>query len=99
MNTQEQTVAAAKKEGRLNFYVGRYGTEPLLDEFRKEFPDIKILVISSFQDDENVHAMLRNGADGYIDKGSLYHDLASNIRSVYHGKKVLSKEAYALQFR
>ena len=31
----ENTVAAAKKEGRLNFYVGRYGSEPLLNEFRK----------------------------------------------------------------
>jgi hypothetical protein len=40
--TWENTVAAAKKEGRLNFYVGRYGSEPLLDEFRKEFPEIKI---------------------------------------------------------
>jgi iron(III) transport system substrate-binding protein len=39
----ENTVAAAKKEGRLNFYVGRYGSEPLLNEFRKEFPQIKIV--------------------------------------------------------
>ncbi len=29
--TWENTVAAAKKEGRLNFYVGRYGSEPLLE--------------------------------------------------------------------
>jgi len=28
----EQTVAAAKKEGRLNLYVGRYGQAALLDE-------------------------------------------------------------------
>src|SRR5918996_4681216 len=41
--TWESTVTAAKKEGRLNFYVGRYGSEPLLNEFRKEFPDIKIV--------------------------------------------------------
>src|SRR6267142_2966359 len=40
--TWENTVAAAKQEGRLNFYVGRYGSEPLLNEFRKEFPEIKI---------------------------------------------------------
>ena len=40
--TWENIVAAAKKEGRLNFYVGRYGSEPLLNEFRKEFPEIKI---------------------------------------------------------
>ena len=39
----DKTVAAAKKEGRLNLYVGRYGSEKLLDEFRKEFPDIKIV--------------------------------------------------------
>jgi hypothetical protein len=38
--TWEKTVAAAKKEGKLNFYVGRYGSEPLLNEFRKEFPEI-----------------------------------------------------------
>ena len=39
----DNTVAAAKKEGRLNFYVGRYGSEKLLNEFRKEFPEIKIV--------------------------------------------------------
>ena len=42
----EQTVAAAKKEGRLNFYVGRYGSEPLLNEFRKEFPEIKLVTVN-----------------------------------------------------
>jgi len=42
----EATVAAAKKEGKLNFYVGRYGTEPLLDEFRKEFPEIRIVSVN-----------------------------------------------------
>src|SRR5215813_5503112 len=42
----EKTVAAAKKEGRLNFYVGRYGTEPLLNEFRKEFPEIKLVTVN-----------------------------------------------------
>jgi iron(III) transport system substrate-binding protein len=44
--TWEQTVAAAKKEGRLNFYVGRYGTEPLLNEFRKEFPEIRLVTVN-----------------------------------------------------
>ncbi len=39
----DKTVAAAKKEGRLNFYVGRYGSEKLLNEFRKEFPEIKLI--------------------------------------------------------
>jgi iron(III) transport system substrate-binding protein len=42
----EKTVAAAKKEGKLNFYVGRYGSEPLLNEFRKEFPEIKLVIVN-----------------------------------------------------
>src|SRR5918999_2644828 len=45
-DTWEKTVAAAKKEGRLNFYVGRYGSEPLLDEFRKGFPEIKLVTVN-----------------------------------------------------
>src|SRR6266496_5985713 len=44
--TWEKTLAAAKKEGKLNFYVGRYGTEPLLNEFRKEFPEIKLVTVN-----------------------------------------------------
>ncbi len=43
----EKTVAAAKKEGQLNFYVGRYGTEPLLNEFRKDYPEIKIISVNA----------------------------------------------------
>jgi hypothetical protein len=37
----ERTVEAAKKEGRLNLYVGRYGQAPLLEEFKDEYPEIR----------------------------------------------------------
>jgi ABC-type Fe3+ transport system substrate-binding protein len=42
----EKTLAAARREGKFNLYVGRYGTEPLLNEFRKEYPDIKIISVN-----------------------------------------------------
>lgn len=42
----EKTLAAAKKEAKLNLYVGRYGSEPLLNEFRKEFPEIKLVTVT-----------------------------------------------------
>lgn len=45
-STWEKTLAAAKKEGKLNLYVGRYGAEPLLNEFRKEFPEIKLVTVN-----------------------------------------------------
>ena len=46
----EKTIAAAKKEGQLNLYVGRYGQPALLDEFRKEFPEIKITSVNGTGD-------------------------------------------------
>jgi iron(III) transport system substrate-binding protein len=46
----EQTVAAAKKEGRLNLYVGRYGQTALLDEFKKDYPEIKIVSVNGTGD-------------------------------------------------
>jgi ABC-type glycerol-3-phosphate transport system substrate-binding protein len=46
----EQTVAAARKEGRLNFYVGRYGQAALLEEFKKDYPAIQIASINGTGD-------------------------------------------------
>lgn len=60
-----------------------------------QFADIKILALSSLQDHETVHAMLQNGADGYISKSKLFHDLADAIRATYYGKKVFSSEAFS----
>src|SRR4029453_6434856 len=46
----EQTVAAAKKEGRLNPYVGRYGQAALLGEFKKDYPEIQITSVNGTGD-------------------------------------------------
>ncbi len=58
----------------------------------QKYPEIKILVLSSFQDDESVRAMLENGAIGYVLKGSLSHDLVNTIRTAYEGRAVFSTE-------
>jgi iron(III) transport system substrate-binding protein len=47
----EKAIAVAKREGQLNFYVGRYGTEPLLDEFRREYPEVKIKSVNGAGND------------------------------------------------
>src|SRR5262249_9396508 len=47
----EKTLQAAKKEGRLNFYVGRYGTETFLNEFRKEYPEVKVVTVNGTGND------------------------------------------------
>ncbi|MBK8029444.1 MAG: response regulator transcription factor [Chloroflexi bacterium] len=56
------------------------------------FPHIKILVLSAFQDDDSVHAMLAGGAIGYILKTSLVTDLVHTIRTISAGNTVLSAE-------
>lgn len=64
-------------------------------ELHERYPDIKILVLSSFQDHESVYAMLRNGAVGYLTKDALSQDLADTIRATMQGKMVFSSEAGA----
>jgi NarL family two-component system response regulator LiaR len=59
---------------------------------RGRYATIKILVLSSFQDDESVLAMLDSGAMGYVLKGSLTGDLISAIRTAMTGASVFSAE-------
>lgn len=64
-------------------------------KLHEHFPDIKVLVLSSFHDHESVYTMLQNGAVGYLTKDSLAQDLAATIRSTYQGKMVFSSEVGA----
>ena len=59
---------------------------------RERFPEIKILVLSSFHDHESVHTMLRNGAVGYLTKSTLAKDLVDTIRATFQGKMVFSPD-------
>lgn len=61
-------------------------------EIHQRFPHIRILVLSSFQDDDSVRQMLSSGAAGYVVKGSLAADLAETVRLVHGGKAVFSAE-------
>ncbi|MCA9734817.1 MAG: response regulator transcription factor [Anaerolineales bacterium] len=57
-----------------------------------KYPQIKILVLSSYQDHESVHLMLKNGAVGYVTKSELTAELINVIRTVISGKNVFSPE-------
>ena len=60
------------------------------ERIREKYPDTKILVLSSFQDHESVHQLLRGGAVGYITKDALTNDLVNVIRTTMQGKSVFS---------
>jgi len=57
---------------------------------RKEFPNIKILALTQYDDKEYVFPVLNAGAYGYISKASASSDLVSGIRSVHRGDSFLS---------
>jgi NarL family two-component system response regulator LiaR len=57
-----------------------------------KFPHVKILVLSSFQDDDSVRSMLDNGASGYILKNAIATDLVNTIRVVHTGVAAFSGE-------
>lgn len=51
----------------------------------QQFPDLKILILTTFNDDEYVKEALRLGASGYLLKDTPSEDLAAAIRSVFKG--------------
>ncbi|MEH1939195.1 MAG: response regulator transcription factor [Nostoc sp.] len=54
-------------------------------EIQKRFPKTKILVLTTFDDDEYVSAALQNGAMGYLLKDTPSEELAVAIRAVHKG--------------
>ena len=54
-------------------------------EIQKHFPKTKILVLTTFDDDEYVSAALKNGAMGYLLKDTPSEELAVAIRAVQKG--------------
>jgi NarL family two-component system response regulator LiaR len=57
-----------------------------IGEIVAENPDARILVLTSFAEDENVFAAVKDGALGYLMKDSSPQDLMKAIRDVYRGE-------------
>jgi DNA-binding NarL/FixJ family response regulator len=60
---------------------------------RGEFPEARIIVLTTYTGDVQVLRALKAGARGYLLKNSLHKELLETIRSVHAGKKALSVEA------
>lgn len=62
---------------------------------KNKLPDIKILILTTFDDDLNVSLALKNGADGYILKDINPAELITSIKNVYNGLVVMNKNVFA----
>lgn len=68
---------------------GRDGLQVLI-ELRKILPELKILVLSAFDDRERVYRAVCNGASGYLLKTTAPEEILQGIRDVLHGASALS---------
>ncbi len=57
------------------------------------YPDLPVLILSSFGDDDMVQEALQAGAIGYLLKNTSIHDMARAIRAAHAGQPTLSPEA------
>jgi two-component system, NarL family, response regulator LiaR len=61
-------------------------------EIIKNWPEAKIIVVTSFLDDEKVYPALEAGASSYMLKTSRAGEIAEAVRSTFHGHNVLEPE-------
>lgn len=56
------------------------------------WPDAKVIIVTSFLDDEKVYPALEAGATSYMLKTSKADEIANAVRATYHGQSVLEPE-------
>ena len=59
---------------------------------RAEFPDARIIVLTTYAGDVQIVRALKAGASGYLLKNLVHKDLLDTIRSVHAGRKTVSPE-------
>ncbi|MRD35851.1 response regulator [Bacillus thuringiensis] len=61
---------------------------------KKKWPDIRVLILSTFQNTERAKEIIRNGADGYVLKSIDARELAESIRLVYRGGTMINQDLF-----
>lgn len=59
---------------------------------KERHPEVKVIVLTTFDDDEYVYGALKYGASGYLLKGVSMQDLAAAIRKVTTGGAIINPD-------
>ncbi|HOK50235.1 MAG TPA: response regulator transcription factor, partial [Sedimentibacter sp.] len=59
---------------------------------KKDFPNIKIIVLTTFNDDEYIYEALKNGASGYLLKDTSPGEILKAVRTVYRGGALIPSD-------
>jgi DNA-binding NarL/FixJ family response regulator len=65
---------------------GMTGVEAIL-AIRKEFPESRIIVLTTYDGDEDIYRALQAGAQGYLLKDMYCDEIVGAIRAVHKGKR------------
>jgi len=70
---------------------GMGGVEAII-AIRKEFPDARVIVLTTFDMDEDIFRAIQSGAMSYLLKDTPEEELTGTIRAVHAGKQVLPRK-------
>ncbi len=69
---------------------GMGGVEAIL-AIRKKHPDARVIVLSTYDLDEDIHRAIQSGAKSYLLKDMSIEDIASTVRGVFAGETPLPR--------
>ncbi|MBS1563874.1 MAG: response regulator transcription factor [Bacteroidetes bacterium] len=68
---------------------GHYGME-ILHTVRRQFPDIPILIMSIYPEEQYARRILQCGVNGYLSKRATPQEVVTAVKNVMQGKKYIS---------
>lgn len=75
---------------RMPDYDGAYGIKAI----KEELPDVRVLVLTTFDDEETIEKALESGADGYILKEMEDEKVIASVKSVAAGMSIFGDGVY-----
>lgn len=75
---------------RMPDYDGAYGIQAI----KEQLPHVKVLVLTTFDDEETIDKALSSGADGYILKEMEDEKVIASVKSVYAGMSIFGDGVY-----
>jgi len=63
---------------------------------KESFKEVKVVLLTTFKDDEYIREAVMNGAEGYILKNQSSDSIIESLRTVYNGNTVFQKDVISL---
>ncbi|WP_130860670.1 response regulator transcription factor [Gracilibacillus phocaeensis] len=61
-------------------------------EIKKRWPQIRVMMLTTFEDEQNIRLALLAGAEGYLLKSAQPQDMAQQLRTLVSGSSVLDAD-------